>query len=682
MLENRIDIYSEYADFNEKQKILIDLLKKTINAFKILEIKTIESNLSILEDKIKSNTFKVIVLGEFKRGKSTFINAMLGEEVLPAFATPCTAVINEIKWSPEKKAVLHFKNPKPSKIPDNLPKNVYEHIKKYRDKIEPITIDINQLEEYVVIKDPEKSQEESVAETPYSKVELFWPLELCEHGIEIIDSPGLNEHSTREKITLDYIANVDAVLFVLSCQALASQSEIQVINENVRDSGHEYIYFIANRFDQVRDREKERLVNFGREKLKDKTSFGTEGIFFISAADALDGRLDNNMELIEKSGLIPLEEHLAQFLTKKRGKIKLLQPLRMVKNEIEKARDKIIPSLNKSLKMEIEEIEKKYETIKPKLTQAEKDKVFIIEKIERHRNELKDKIKKKTTKYINELVEEIPKWAEGHQLENKIKFFTISPKTQEEKLVKEVTTALSELMREDKIKWAKEVIEPLVKKDLKDLESSLEQNLQNFISSLEDIQCTLFDQELNIENNPNNTSAVERILSAAGGFVVGGIGSALVGGTLGFNEMAKSLIPNFALAFGMLVLGFNPITIIPTLLAAGTIQGLLTTDKTSNKLKKEIANQIVRKLREDKGDTSDEFAQEIYNKTGKIQIEIGNGLQSYINEVKEQVEASINNIKKGEEFVKEKIKEISNCQELLNQSYSQLNELIFDLLEQ
>jgi len=53
--------------------------------------------------------------------------------------------------------------------------------------------------------------------------------------VEIIDSPGLNEHGTRTKITMDYLCSVDAVVFVMSCHALASQSEIQVLPPKVFD---------------------------------------------------------------------------------------------------------------------------------------------------------------------------------------------------------------------------------------------------------------------------------------------------------------------------------------------------------------------------------------------------------------------------------------------------------------
>ena len=49
-----------------------------------------------LKKKLESDNFKVLVIGEFKNGKSTFINSLMGDKVLPAYSTPCTAVINEV----------------------------------------------------------------------------------------------------------------------------------------------------------------------------------------------------------------------------------------------------------------------------------------------------------------------------------------------------------------------------------------------------------------------------------------------------------------------------------------------------------------------------------------------------------------------------------------------------------
>jgi hypothetical protein len=75
--------------------------------------------------------------------------------------------------------------------------------------------------------------------------------------------PGLNEHGTRTRVTMDYLLTVDAVLFVVSCQALGSKSEMDAIDQNVRGAGHEDVFFICNRFDEIRERVFPLLIGAG-----------------------------------------------------------------------------------------------------------------------------------------------------------------------------------------------------------------------------------------------------------------------------------------------------------------------------------------------------------------------------------------------------------------------------------
>src|SRR5215468_8319241 len=58
--------------------------------------------------KLKDEVFHLVVLGEFNHGKSTFVNALLGADVLPTGITPTTAAINHVVWSekPRARAVL------------------------------------------------------------------------------------------------------------------------------------------------------------------------------------------------------------------------------------------------------------------------------------------------------------------------------------------------------------------------------------------------------------------------------------------------------------------------------------------------------------------------------------------------------------------------------------------------
>src|ERR1700691_3880972 len=59
------------------------------------------------DERVASDAFRVMVVGEFKRGKSTLLNAMLGRDVLPAYARPARAFLTELRWSERPSAVLY-----------------------------------------------------------------------------------------------------------------------------------------------------------------------------------------------------------------------------------------------------------------------------------------------------------------------------------------------------------------------------------------------------------------------------------------------------------------------------------------------------------------------------------------------------------------------------------------------
>ena len=282
-----------------------------------------------------------------------------------------------------------------------------------------------------------------------ARVEIFWPTELCKNGVEIIDSPGLNEHGTRTKVTTDYLCTVDAVVFVMSCHALASQSEMQVIDNNVRGAGHEDIFFVCNRFDEIRDRERDRLVDYGHKKLEEKTTLGTSGIFFVSALDALEGRTKSDATLIERSGFAAFERSLARFLVYNRGRIKLLQPARELKRTLHEAIFEVIPSKRAMFDQNLQALEERYESIKPELENAERSRQQILATIAHRQARFQKDIRDRVSARIKELAVMIPGWAKETETEHKIQFVKVENyalqgmKAQASALAEEVLTKLS-----------------------------------------------------------------------------------------------------------------------------------------------------------------------------------------------------------------------------------------------
>ena len=109
MHSTQISNAENYAPYKAKQDKLNELLRRACDALAPLGVEHFSKSLESLRAKTENDSFKIQIVGNFKNGKSTFINSFLGEEILPAYALPCTAVINEVKYGAEKRAVLHFR---------------------------------------------------------------------------------------------------------------------------------------------------------------------------------------------------------------------------------------------------------------------------------------------------------------------------------------------------------------------------------------------------------------------------------------------------------------------------------------------------------------------------------------------------------------------------------------------
>lgn len=139
--------------------------------------------------------FRLLVLGDMKRGKSTFLNALIGENLLPSDVNPCTAVLTILRYGPEKKVTIHFND---GKSPQQLDFQSF----KYKYTIDPAEA-----------KKLEQEQKQAFPDVDYAVVE--YPLTLLEKGIEIVDSPGLNDTEARNELSLGYVNNCHAILFVM-----------------------------------------------------------------------------------------------------------------------------------------------------------------------------------------------------------------------------------------------------------------------------------------------------------------------------------------------------------------------------------------------------------------------------------------------------------------------------------
>ncbi len=212
----------------------------------------------------------LMVMGEFSTGKSTFINALLGRELLQMNATPTTAVITKLCYGKKDEITVHYRNGyQESKTPREFLALTAESNGK--------TNEIHKEIDYVERRLP----------TAFLK------------DVNIIDSPGLNaikeEHG---KATRRFIDNADAIIWMLSAENAGSLTEIQAMDE--LPPGIKPIALV-NKMDQVDEEEEspEELLDNIRGLLGDHV----QQVIGISAEYALQGKLKNNSMMQEASGI-------------------------------------------------------------------------------------------------------------------------------------------------------------------------------------------------------------------------------------------------------------------------------------------------------------------------------------------------------------------------------------------
>ncbi len=168
------------------------------------------------------------------------------------------------------------------------------------------------------------------------------------------------------------------------------------------------------------------------------------------------------------------------------------------------------------------------------------------------------------------------------------------------------------------------------------------------------------------------------MLAAAGGFIVGGVGSGLVGGTLGFKEMLRSLLPNVALGFTLVLLGItNPFVLIPALFAAGSIQGVLRVGAMTKEIATKVGQELASRLRDSAEETADKAALEIFTRTEALMKQVDEGLEKEISAVKESVESVLAAKRKGEARTKERAADLDEVMSVVKALQADLDDMIF-----
>jgi ribosome biogenesis GTPase A len=99
---------STFDGFKATKDALTTAMKRLTALFERRGQKVLLSRARDLADKLAAEQFNLMVLGQFKRGKSTLLNALLGADLLPTAVVPLTSIVTIIHHGPEPRAVVSF----------------------------------------------------------------------------------------------------------------------------------------------------------------------------------------------------------------------------------------------------------------------------------------------------------------------------------------------------------------------------------------------------------------------------------------------------------------------------------------------------------------------------------------------------------------------------------------------
>jgi len=250
--------------------------------------KGLREKLLSLERKLASNQLHLAVLGQMKRGKSSFINALLGAEVLPTGVLPVTAAITEIKYGPTPCATI------------------------LRTTGQREEVGISTLADYIT-EAGNPGNKRQVA-----SVEITYPSPFLETGMVLIDTPGIGStHAHNTRTTEAYLERVDAGIVVFSADPPITEVESQFLREIKEDIPK--LFFILNKTDLVSPDEASHILRFLEEELV-RLQMGSAEIFPLSARQALQQKRQAHC----KSGASEIESferRLRSFLAEEKGQV-------------------------------------------------------------------------------------------------------------------------------------------------------------------------------------------------------------------------------------------------------------------------------------------------------------------------------------------------------------------------
>ncbi len=201
----------------------LDLLSQMEEHGRQWELPPFPDLLQICRQKLQENIYRVLVVGEAKRGKSSFINALLGRDLLPVDVDVATCQVFRIRQAAQEAYRLRFE--------DNSEQIIRaEDLPRYGSQVLADLGEVPRLDQII------------------RWIEVDVPAPLLPPNLWLLDTPGLGSlYAFHAQITYRFVPQCDGVIYVLDSHAPISQPELQFIEDLLKVTNH--LFFVQTKID-------------------------------------------------------------------------------------------------------------------------------------------------------------------------------------------------------------------------------------------------------------------------------------------------------------------------------------------------------------------------------------------------------------------------------------------------
>jgi GTPase SAR1 family protein len=327
----------------ETYQNLTNYLKSALGILELDKNSQLYRDTSSICDYLAKPTFQIAVFGPFNYGKSTLLNAMLGNRALPIDLVPTTGAAIYVNYGDELQAKITLK-----------------------DGTEVSEAGTDVLKRYAILDDNRQMRDDVAA------VNVYCPHPFLKTGVELLDLPGTNDRQEQDNLVRDKLLGADLVVQVLDARKLMTLGEREHLRDWLSDRQINTVVFVANFLNLLEPDDQKQVYNrllFVAESFRSNLPNNISNIYRVDALPALRARLKGDVAAAQTTGIAMFESALQSIVASQQEQLAVKLP------RIEAIATKICQSLRA-----------KSETVAAEITaaqQKQKNRIEIKQKAEK-----------------------------------------------------------------------------------------------------------------------------------------------------------------------------------------------------------------------------------------------------------------------------------------------------------